>query len=330
MIALELSLRSILFIGSDRDRALINGTKKHFLIAKNLFCVKHVEDDIKRKLSSMHHISGKVKEIMLYDMFGSDLQQIKGLIDCKDESSFDALSYSMCNKWDQLESSCGANIRPQFSQYFIKYIEKDMKEGMILGILQKACLGDDFFCNNQTESIHFRFKNKIRELKMSVEISGKPSKKCTFTEAIAIYEEMLQMYTRNAERALVGTGPYQLATDYARFFLASSNWSQMRPSERKLHVHKFSKASHLEKTTDSQLQENFWQESSFTLESIEVIDLPIESGIQNGQENTEILNLSLSGLSENYRVDWDGARALVISHGLMKSPWADSSYIVSS
>ena len=61
LIALELSLRSILFIGSDRDCALINGTNNYFLIAKNLFCVMHVEDDIECKLSSMHHISGKVK-----------------------------------------------------------------------------------------------------------------------------------------------------------------------------------------------------------------------------------------------------------------------------
>ena len=53
-----------------------------------------------------------------------------------------------------------------------------MKEGMILGIRQKACLGDDSFYNNQTESIHLRFKNKICEHKISVEISGKPSKTC--------------------------------------------------------------------------------------------------------------------------------------------------------
>ena len=141
MIALELSLRSILFIGSDRDCALINGTKKYFPIAKNLFCVRHVEDDIGCKLSSMHHISGKVKESMFYTFFGSDLQQIKGLIDCKDESSFHALSYSMCNKWDQLEPSCAANIRPHFLQYVIKHTRKDMKEEMILGIRQKAMFG---------------------------------------------------------------------------------------------------------------------------------------------------------------------------------------------
>ena len=65
-------------------------------------------------------------------------------------------------------------------------------------------MGDDSFYNNQTESIHFRFKNIICEHKMSVEISGKPSKKCTLTEAITIYKEMLQMYTQNAERALFG------------------------------------------------------------------------------------------------------------------------------
>ena len=58
LVSLENSLRSILFIGSDRDRALIKGTKKHFLIAKNLYCKKHVKDDVKRKFTTIRYLTG--------------------------------------------------------------------------------------------------------------------------------------------------------------------------------------------------------------------------------------------------------------------------------
>ena len=78
-------------------------------------------------------------------------------------------------------------------------------------------MGDDFFYNNQTESINFRFKNKIREHKAVSETSGRPAKKYTFSEAINIYKNMLQSYQRNAERALIGVGPYFLAPNYANF-----------------------------------------------------------------------------------------------------------------
>ena len=180
LISLENSLRSVLFIGSDRDRALINGTKKHFLIAKNLFCKKHVEDDIKRKFTTIHHLTGQVKNTIMQDIFGSETLQIKGLIDCEGEKSFDELCYMLYQKWDRLERSCGQSIMPQFAKYFKKHIEKDMREGMILGKRRSAGMGEDFFYNNQTESINYRFKNKIREHKATSETSGKPGKKCTF------------------------------------------------------------------------------------------------------------------------------------------------------
>ena len=49
--------------------------------------------------------------------------------------------------------------------------------------------------------------------------------------------------------------------------------------------------------------------------------------IQNGDEK---LDFPQSRLSENYRVDWDGAKALILSIGLLKSLWVESSYIVRS
>eukprot|EP00112_Aurelia_sp_Birch-Aquarium-sp1_P002552 Seg1282.3 transcript_id=Seg1282.3/GoldUCD/mRNA.D3Y31 product="hypothetical protein" protein_id=Seg1282.3/GoldUCD/D3Y31 len=334
---MENSLRSILFIGSDRDRALINGTKKHFLIAKNLFCKKHVEDDIKRKFTAIRHLTGQVKNTIMKDIFGSETLQIKGLIDCLDENSFDELCYTLYQRWEGLERSCGESITPQFANYFKKYIEKDMRDGMILGKRRSAGIGDNFFYNNQTESMNFRFKNKIREHKATSETSGKPAKKCTFSEAIKIYKGMLQIYERNAERAVIGVGPYILAPNYANFNIQINRWVRMSANARNRKTKLFNKAS-LDNPPEQQ-RDTTTAEPSISGANISgsqaqpnVSNFPGSPNPSqpNLTENEELFEFSRSGLSQNYKVDWNGARAIIANKDLMKSPWADDSYLVKS
>eukprot|EP00112_Aurelia_sp_Birch-Aquarium-sp1_P012913 Seg2720.3 transcript_id=Seg2720.3/GoldUCD/mRNA.D3Y31 product="hypothetical protein" protein_id=Seg2720.3/GoldUCD/D3Y31 len=216
MIAAKIDLKLILFVGSDRDKALVNGLAKHFHIATNLFCKKHLEDDIIRKFVSLKHVTSQVKQTILIDIFGSDAKQVKGLIDCENEATFDNLCLEYYGKWDRLESSCNKNISPMFSKYFQRYTEKDMRNCMLLGKRRQAGLHDDFFYNNPTESVNFRFKNKLRQEKSLKETSGKPAKKCSLSEAVDIYKGMLEEYNRYAERAIVGLGPYELAPDLAK------------------------------------------------------------------------------------------------------------------
>eukprot|EP00112_Aurelia_sp_Birch-Aquarium-sp1_P002129 Seg1231.10 transcript_id=Seg1231.10/GoldUCD/mRNA.D3Y31 product="hypothetical protein" protein_id=Seg1231.10/GoldUCD/D3Y31 len=313
---------------SDRDRALINGTKKHFLIAKNLFCKKHVEDDMIRKFAAIRHLTGEVKNTIMKDIFGSETLQIKGLIDCLDENSFDELCYTLYQRWEGLERSCGESITPQFANYFKKYIEKDMRDGMILG---------NFFYNNQTESMNFRFKNKIREHKATSETSGKPAKKCTFSEAIKIYKGMLQIYERNAERAIIGVGPYILAPNYANFNIQINRWVQMSANARNRKTNLFNKAS-LDNPTEQQ-RDTTTAEPSISGANISgsqaqpnVSNFPgsLDPSQPNPTENEELFEFSRSGLSQNYKVDWNGARTIIANKDLMKSPWADDSYLVKS
>ena len=332
LVSMENSLRSILFIGSDRDRALINGTRKHFLIAKNLFCKKHVEDHIKRKFTTIRHLTGQAKKTIMQDIFGSETRQIKGLIDCEDERSYDELCYTLYQKWEWLERSCGESITPQFANYFKKYIEKDMRDGMILCKRRSAGMGDNFFYNNQTESMNFRFKNKIREHKATSETSGKPVKKCTFSEAIKIYKDMLESYQRNAERALIGVGPYILAPNFAHFSVQSNQWTLMSANTKNHQINLLNKAS-LDNIHEQQCNSTAAEASvsdanisSFQAQP-NISNLPCTA---NPTENNELFEFSRSGLSENYRVDWDGARALIAHKDLIKSPWADDSYLVKS
>ena len=189
LISQKNHLKSILFVGSDRDKALVNGTAKHFHIATNLFCKEHLEDDIMRKFTSIPHLTADMRKTIMTDIFGSEIMRIKGLIDCESEAQFEDHCYSCYRKWDTLERSNGGSIIPQFSSYFKTYIEQDMKQGALLFKCRLAGLGDNFFYNNSTESVNFRFKNKIRQKKSVCETSGRPASKCSLAEAVKIYTE---------------------------------------------------------------------------------------------------------------------------------------------
>ena len=118
LISQEDNLKSILFVGSDRDKALVNGTAKHFHIATNLFCKKHLEDDITRKFTSIPHLTADMKKTIMTDIFGLGAMQIKGLIDCESEAQFENQCYLCYRRWDLPERSTGGSVIPQFSTYF--------------------------------------------------------------------------------------------------------------------------------------------------------------------------------------------------------------------
>ena len=67
---------------------------------------------------------------------------------------------------------------PEFSAYFRKYIEEDMKNGMLLSVRRNAGLNDDFFYNNAQECSNFKYKSKIREAKMADFVGYHPDVKC--------------------------------------------------------------------------------------------------------------------------------------------------------
>ena len=335
MIAAKNDLKSILFIGSDRDKALVNGMAKHFHIATNLFCKKHLEDDIIRKFASLKHITSQVKQTILIDIFGSDAKQVKGLIDCENEATFDNLCLEYYRKWDRLESSCRENIDPKFSTYFQRHIEKDMRNGMLLGKRRQAGLHDDFFYNNPNESVNFRFKNKLRQEKSLKETSGKPAKKCTLSDAVDIYKGMLEEYNRNAERAILGIGPYELAPELTKFYVPPNRWSQFSEDVRRQKIALYHNAkitlpleSRCLSSHVSQPPENnsCQSEHDFNLSNYP----PISQETPLNDKDKKLIDFDHSGLPENFRTDWRGAVSIITDKAAMKTPWTDQSYIVRS
>ena len=330
MIGIKDDLKYILFLGSDRDKALTNGMNKYLLVATNLYCKKHLEDDIKRKFSKLPHINNNIRSTILVDIFGSESAQVKGLVDAESEQEFADQCYTCCEKWDKLERDCGDSVIPQFSNYFKTFIANDIKEGMLISKRRSAGLGDDFFYNNLTESINFRFKNKLKEHKSVSVLSGRPPRKVSLAVAVDVYKSLLEEYNRNAQRALINVGPYRLARRFAHFCVPMNEWTQLPSEERNKKIKKFNGAR-LPESSDEAVSSR--QNDISTQESESVADnLSKNSGVSASQneETSYLFDFSQTGLSENYRVDWRGAVSILRDKAAIKSPWARNNYIVRS
>lgn len=206
---LNREIENILFVGCDRQKSIVNGLSRELPIAQFLACTKHVQDNIKRKMSSLF-IPEEVQTEYLLDIFGN--RSNKGLIDSDSASDFDARLMSLRSFWDEREVKHCRKETPQFYSYFLANISMDMKEKMLLPVRRLAGLEDNFFYNNCPESMNGCMKKEIDHQKKSA--SPGKSSKCSYAELSDISEKFVGKYRRNVHRAIVGDSPYKLADSY--------------------------------------------------------------------------------------------------------------------
>ncbi|XP_068744815.1 uncharacterized protein [Montipora capricornis] len=222
------------FVGGDRDKAQ-QGFLSPLRGCTFLPC-KHVEDDIIRKLSDMSLNDMKME--VLKDIFGSDKDKEKGIVDSTDEDEFVAKVSSVADKWDGIEQRIHSGKEPQFSKYFRECIQEDMKEGMLLSTRRKAGLGDEFFFNNAQECSNFKYKCKILEEKMSTTSGYRPRVKCSWTEAIVLYRRLVEEVNRDKQRAVLQKGSFVLTEPYKHLEMPLHQWSALTSKEMNAHLAK--------------------------------------------------------------------------------------------
>ena len=93
---LNRDIENILFIGCERQKAIVKGLSQ----AKFLACAKHVQDNIKRKMSSLF-IPDKVQTEFLNEISGN--RSKKALIDSGSVEDFDARLMSLKSSQDDKE-----------------------------------------------------------------------------------------------------------------------------------------------------------------------------------------------------------------------------------
>lgn len=167
-------IENILFVGSDRQKAIENGISAQLPIAHFLACSKHVDDNITRKMALLN-ISGEAKSEILADIFGERRCSTKGLIDSESDEEFDAKLISLKEQWDDAVTRSSRCKTPEFYTYFLHHIASDMKAKMMLPVRRLAQLGDHFYYNNGPESINSALKKEIDKQKRESS-PGRPSK----------------------------------------------------------------------------------------------------------------------------------------------------------
>ena len=208
---LDNGTKNIRFVGSDREDAVEKGMSPYLPIATWLACKRHVEEDCKRKLRSLG-ISAEYCTAFLQDIFGSDVNHEKGLIDSDGCMDFDAKLESLENVWNSREKrSRGAVLsnssEAEFHKYFVANVAEDMKKKMISPVRKRAGLGESFFYNNGAESKHQRIKARKKQMY--------GERKLAWTEVVDLLKSISEEEERNCERAIVDEGPYKIGHPYS-------------------------------------------------------------------------------------------------------------------
>ena len=211
LTGLENGTRNIRFIGSDREDAVEKGMSPYLPVATWLACKRHVVEDCKRKLRSLG-ISSEYLTAFLRDIFGSDANHEKGLIDSEGCMDFDAKLESLEKVWNSREktsrgTALSDSSKAVFHKYFVAHVAEDMKKKkMISPVRKRAGLGEAFFYNNAAESKHQRIK--ARKGQMYGE------RKLAWTEVVDLLKSISEEEERNCERA-VDEGPFKIRQQYS-------------------------------------------------------------------------------------------------------------------
>ena len=89
-------------------------------------------------------LSGTEKNKIMEHVFGNELAQKKGLVDCHSAEEFEGMMAEVSGIWND-----------DFASYFKEYVADDLKKGMAPKTRRAIGLKDDFFYNNAAECHNF-------------------------------------------------------------------------------------------------------------------------------------------------------------------------------
>ena len=141
------SFENLNFVGGDRSSAQ-RGFLKPLKYSTFLPCTMHMQDDIKMFLKE--NLLGNITDEVISDIFGSDNNKVKGLIDST-KDTFKATCDALCKKWDTSEKTIHPEKNTLFSSYFRQNIAADIENGMLTEIREYLGLDNGFYFNNAQE-----------------------------------------------------------------------------------------------------------------------------------------------------------------------------------
>jgi hypothetical protein len=121
LTAAKPELGGVLACGTDGEKALIDGFKRHFHYAIFLRCFLHFKDNIKRELTA-RGISGDAKNDIIAEIFGKQEGSTKfeGLVDCETDDEFESKLEQLKLTWEDREAASGNKTKKQsFFDWFL-------------------------------------------------------------------------------------------------------------------------------------------------------------------------------------------------------------------
>ena len=144
----------------------------------------------------------------------------------------------MAYKWERLEKGIHLGKEHRFVRYFRDCIEEDMKEGMLLSTRRNVGLDDKFFCNNAQECSNSKYKSKILKEKMNTSPGYRPHVKCTWTETLVLYRNLVEEVNRDKQHAVLRKDLFVLVGHFKYQKIPLHILSTRTPWERQAHLAK--------------------------------------------------------------------------------------------
>ena len=193
-----------------------------------------MQDDIKMFLKE--NLLGYITDEVISDIFGSDNNKVKGLIDST-KVTFKATCDALCKKWDTSEKTIHPEKNTLFSSYFRQNIAADIENGMLSEIREYLGLGNGFYFNNAQECSNKKLKSRIKESKVEISFGYCPS----WVEGIKHYEKYVMAENKKTVQAVIGKGPFRISPEHSKYEVAESLWNTMTPENRRKHILKLNK-----------------------------------------------------------------------------------------
>ena len=198
--------------------------KYAFPHAIHLMCFRHCRSNITAKLSEFG-LPRDLSQQILDDLFGKKSLNVyvEGLVDAKDESTFEATLSVLENKWKKADPSVS-----HFVRWFRTYKLSVFVQSMLRPIRESAGLGTppDEFTTNPSESANAVLKTKV---------NYKRSELPEFMQSIL---ELVREQQHELERTAIRRGKYRFQDAYSHLKVAERKWFGMTTEQREGHMKK--------------------------------------------------------------------------------------------
>jgi len=233
LVGIKPTLAHVLAVGTDGEQNLVDALAHQFKSADHLRCIRHLQQNVEKHLHEKGFPQSAIKQYA-HDIFGfTDKEGCyhEGLIDAFDAFEFDVHVGELKDEWNRRELDClpSGSSTPQFFDWFLKNKAADLKECTLRALREKVGMGSPPkpFYTNDSESLNAVIKEKVDYKKQQWPIFNDKMK------------QLVDLSQREVEKAVIGTGRYQVKEQYRHLIVDQKKWFRMTEAQRARHLQKF-------------------------------------------------------------------------------------------